>query len=108
MILRITGFLFFISIFACGCASPDDHGAQVKKRKADSLKLAGDEARNREIKKNIELSKKDSVQAVEEYNRQLERYDSMREADSLKVKRKKHPAVKPAPKRDLNSRSPVK
>ena len=56
------------------------------------------------MKKAIE----DSILGSQEYQNELRKYDSLRAIDSLKLKYKKHRSVKPAPKRELGGRSPVK
>ena len=108
--MRYLKYLIFISlsieIFSCGPAKDD---AEKKKkafldsiRMADSLKRMT--ANSNEMKKAIE----DSILGVQDYQNELNKYDSLKALDSLKLKYKKHRSVKPAPKRELGGRSPVK
>ena len=98
-------FLLFFT-FSCG---PDTADREKKKkavhdsiRRADSLNYLKGEAEA--MKKALE----DSVKGEQEYEQLLAKYDSVRAYDSLKLKYKKHRQVKPAPKRQLWGKSPVK
>ena len=106
--MRIPGLflLFSVLLWACGPGG-EDHSLRQKAVK-DSLRRVDSLAREKASEGARKKSQEDSVQEVEEYTRKLAVYDSLREVDSLKVKRKKHPPVKPAPKRQLDGKSPVK
>lgn len=93
-------------LFSCG----DGAEEAEKKRKArqDSVRMADSVERLKKVKEAMKKAEEDSVMAAREYEMQLHTYDSLRETDSLRVKHKKHPPVKPAPKRELGGKSPVK
>jgi hypothetical protein len=107
MLLRRPFFILALSVLAsCG----NNNEEQLKKQKAfrDSVRASDSVAW---IKSQADIMKKayeDSVAAEHEYKTLLQQYDSSRALDSLRVKYKHHPPVKPAPKRQLGGKSPVK
>ncbi|HEY6163174.1 MAG TPA: hypothetical protein VI112_18240 [Bacteroidia bacterium] len=106
--IRISGFCLLLSVLLSACGSGgEDHSLRQKAVK-DSLRRVDSLAREKASEGARKTSLEDSVLEMEEYKRKLVIYDSLREVDSLKVKRKKHPPVKPAPKRQLDGKSPVK
>ena len=77
--------------------------SQDMKRKmlVDSAKNAGYQIENKVIIENKTKAGLDSLQAVKEFSDKIRSYDSLRNIDSLRAKRKRHPSAKPSPKKEL-------
>jgi uncharacterized membrane protein len=102
-------YLVIMAILLMG-ACGDGNEEVLKRRKAvkDSIRAADSIAWMRAQADIQKKAYEDSIMAEKEYLQELARYDSLRQADSLKIKYKRRPPVKPAPKRQLGGKSPVK
>lgn len=110
MSTRSRFFIFLGLLFlgwACGGPKADER-RQRQKAVRDSIRRVDSLERVRRAGEAMKKAKEDSLLELKEYQEKLARYDSLRAEDSLKIKRKKRPAVKPAPRRELGGKSPVK
>jgi hypothetical protein len=109
--------VLFVSLIAgmllLGCGNDHSERNIRKKIVADSIRRADSLEKNKAAIGNMKSSLEDSVLAEKEFEDKVSTYDSLRLADSLKLKWNKRrwkdrDAVKPAPKRDLWAKSPIK
>jgi hypothetical protein len=96
------------SLLLGACGNGNEEKQRKQKAYRDSVRAADSVAWMRSQADILKKAGEDSILAEKEYQEQLAHYDSLRAADSLRVKYKHHPPVKPAPRRQLDGKSPVK
>ena len=107
--LKASSITFLCSLLLlAGCGNDNSVRDLRKKAMADSIRIADSLEKNKVTIEAMKHSEEDSVLAVKEFDAKVAKYDSLRNMDSLKVKWKHLDPIKPAPKRDLWAKSPIK
>ena len=99
---------FYCLVISPGCGNDNSERNRKKKAVADSIRRSDSLEKNKGKIEAMKHSEEDSVLSVKEFESNVAKYDSLRNMDSLKVKWKHLDPIKPAPKRDLWAKSPIK
>ena len=91
-----------------GCGNDHSEKSNRKRMVADSIRTVDSLEKNKVQIAAQKKSEEDSVLEAKEFEAQVTKYDSLRKMDSLKVKWKRRDPIKPAPKRELWAKSPIK